>query len=133
MPQRDLSAAGSVCFMSDSGEQIEPTDANLGPEPEYGRDGQDLRDGQDGRPGQDDQDAQLTQDDQDADSQARTPLERSERAIDEAKEAAAHYHATDRESVMAGDGQSAERDAELDDMEEHEPAPQGPDSQAPAS
>ncbi|WP_066520701.1 hypothetical protein [Curtobacterium ammoniigenes] len=69
----------------------------------------------------------------DQNNHEETALERSEHAIEDAKEAAAHYHATDRESVMADDGQSAERDAELDDVAANEPDPQGPDGGAPAA
>jgi hypothetical protein len=65
-----------------------------------------------------------------ADKHDETPLERSEHAIDEAKEAAAHFHATDRESVMS---QGTEVVAEEEDAEEHEPAPEGPDEPAPGA
>jgi hypothetical protein len=59
-----------------------------------------------------------------------TPLERSEHAIDEAKEAAVHFHATERESATTEDADSV---ADRDDAYENEPAPQGPDGPAPGA
>lgn len=63
-----------------------------------------------------------------------TPLERSEHAIDDAKEAAERFEATQRESVLSEDPNKPEEGAEeAEDVYEHEPAPKGPTEPAPGA